>query len=141
MTSAPSLARPKFWRGQLYWAARWKLERYRRALAYARDRFDADTASRIIMECEDAAGCWPIETLDLAGAMEWALEKYEPHPELEDLAREACGRVAEKWSSTGDAAAPPRIGRSTWSRNMPSATESSFTRSRNNGQNRVVRQV
>jgi len=92
-----------------FWIAYWRLHdavrRYRRALAYALARLDADQANEIIYDCHAAAGWYPLETLSINSCLQTALDCYwQHHPELESLVRSACDRVASKWESNGHAA-------------------------------------
>lgn len=80
------------------------IRRYRVALAFARGRLDADLANEIIFDCQAAAGWFPLETLSVDGCLDTAFDcHWQPHPELENLVRSACDRVASKWSSDGHA--------------------------------------
>jgi hypothetical protein len=89
----------------LQYRARDKIRRYRLAIAYARQRIDADQANDIIYDCQAAAGWYPLETFSADGCLQTALDCYwQPHPELESLVQSACDRVASKWSSNGHAA-------------------------------------
>src|SRR5271169_5917137 len=88
----------------VHWRLRYKLRRYREAIAYARNRMDATQANDIIYNCHAAAGWYPLETLSVDGCLQTALDCYwEDHPELESLVQSACERVASKWESTGNA--------------------------------------
>lgn len=81
------------------------IDRYRLAIAYARNRIDPVQANAIIYDCQAAAGWFPLETFSVDSCLETALDcHWEPHPELENLVRSACDRVASKWSGNGFAA-------------------------------------
>ncbi len=82
-----------------------KFRRYREALAYARNRMDMTQANDIILNCQAAAGWYPLETFSVDSCLQTALDCYwEDHPELESLVQSACERVASKWESAGHAA-------------------------------------
>ena len=81
------------------------IQRYRLAIAYARNRIDPVQANEIIYDCQAAAGWFPLESLSVDRCLQTALDcHWEPHPELEGLVQSACDRVASKWSSDGHAA-------------------------------------
>ncbi len=82
-----------------------KIQRYRLAIAYARNRIDADQANDIIYDCQAVAGWYPLETFSVDDCLQTALDcHWQPHPELESLVQSACDRVAGKWSSDGHVA-------------------------------------
>lgn len=76
----------------------------RLALAWrlATDRltdFDYGAISEI---ARDVTGFYPLEGITLSCLVEDAKERWEDHPELERLCREAIYHVWRRWSSTGD---------------------------------------
>jgi hypothetical protein len=88
------------------WRLRNQFQRYREALAYARDRMNTTQVNDIIYNCQAAAGWYPLETFSVDSCLQTALDCYwQDHPELESLVQSACQRVASKWSSDGHAAA------------------------------------
>jgi hypothetical protein len=81
------------------------IQRYRLAIAYARNRMDCGQANDIIFDCQAAAGWFPLDTFSIDSCLQTALDcHWEPHPKLESLVQSACDRVASKWSSDGFAA-------------------------------------
>ena len=91
------------------WIVYWRLCdavcRYRRALAYALARLDADQANEIIYDCQAPAGWYPLETLSVDSCLQTARDVYwQDHPELESLVQSACARVSRKWEGSGHAA-------------------------------------
>lgn len=63
---------------------------------------DRDDANWIIHEIQETAGWFPIEELSIGSVIEQAEQYWQPHPAIPDLAAQACRRVWNKWSSTGD---------------------------------------
>lgn len=71
-------------------------------LRFIFDRTHPDDAYMLISAGEEASGCFYLESIDVEEVLENALEIYEPHPELENLAWRAARRVNYKWTSTGE---------------------------------------
>jgi hypothetical protein len=100
----------RFWR--LYYEAhrrfvivpRYTLQRYARALAYARGRLTPGQAQSMVYDIEHAAGWYHLVTLDVEYVMEQALERWQPHPELRALVDEACDYVGSKFEDHNDVA-------------------------------------
>lgn len=65
-------------------------------------RTQPDDAYMLITAGEEASGCFYLESVEVQDIIENALEVYEPHPELENLAWRAARRVNYKWTSSGD---------------------------------------
>src|SRR5258708_1113127 len=66
---------------------------------------DMTQANDIILNCQAAAGWYPLETFSVDSCLQTALDCYwEDHPELESLVQSACEGVASKWESAGHAA-------------------------------------
>jgi hypothetical protein len=65
-------------------------------------RTQPDDAYMLITTGEEASGCFYLESIEVQDIIENALDVYEPHPELENLAWRAARRVNHKWMSTGD---------------------------------------
>lgn len=82
---------------------KYRLARYRRALAYARDRLSADDAQQIFIDCEYSAGWFTLLTLTVEDTLEQAQEVYQDHPDLRRLILDGCARVGKKWEDHSDA--------------------------------------
>lgn len=80
-----------------------RLARYRRALAYARDRLSADDAQQMFIDCEYPAGWFTLLALTVEDTLEQALEVYDDHPDLRRLVADGCERVHKKWEDHSDA--------------------------------------
>lgn len=99
--------------GFVYWLAesrriagckvRHRLARWRRALAYARDRMTAEDASQIAYDCQEPAGRYPLATINVSDVLELARDCWGNNPDLPRLAADAVDRVASKWSGYPDA--------------------------------------
>lgn len=85
-----------------WWRVQRTASRVVRAWRYATDRMSEDDAQRITSDCRYLAGWHPLELLSVRSLLEVLAEKYEDHPELERLARDACDRVGDKWNGSGD---------------------------------------
>ena|ERR1700751_4909282 len=98
----------RFWR--LYYEAhrrlvlvpRYTLQRYGRALAYARGRLTPDQAQSMFYDVQHAAGWYSLNTLCADEVMQEALERWKPHPELAGLVDEACDYVGDKYEDCTD---------------------------------------
>jgi hypothetical protein len=84
-----------------YWTWRHRVKRWQRALAYAFDRMDADTARSIAYDCEMPAGWFPLVTLTTDDVLTDAQSVYQEHPALQNLCADAASYVAGKWNSPG----------------------------------------
>ena len=71
-------------------------------LRFIFNRTRSDDAYMLITAGEEASGCFYLESVEVQDIVENALDVYEPHPELENLAWRAVRRVNHKWTSTGD---------------------------------------
>lgn len=89
----------------IYWQCRSSIERAGRAYAYLMDQMGEDDATRMIVDCQPAAGWFALETLAVESVYDDAVDRWREHPGLLALCREAAQRVGEKWSSSGDVAA------------------------------------
>lgn len=79
-----------------------RLERWQRALAYARDRMSEEQARRIFSDCQHPAGWFPLMVLSADDVLEDARAFWNEHPDLPRLARDAADRVSQKWDDHGD---------------------------------------
>jgi hypothetical protein len=86
------------WRYRL----RYRGQRWKRAWSYARDHLSTDDAQQVLIDCEYAAGWFPLLTLTVEDTLEQALEVYEDHPTLRDFIAEGCARVGKKWEDHSD---------------------------------------
>jgi hypothetical protein len=84
-----------------YWTWRYRGQRLRRALSYACNRMDTETARRIAYDCEMPAGWFPLVTLTTDDVLTDAQSIYREHPALESLCADAASYVANKWNSPG----------------------------------------
>lgn len=79
------------------------MSRYWRALTYPLDRFSADDAQGIFIDCEYPAGWFTLLALTVEDTLEQALETYQDHPDLRRLIADGCERVHKKWEDHSDA--------------------------------------
>jgi len=86
------------------WNCRYHAKRWARAWRYGTGRLTEQDGHDMIYEIQQLVGWWPLETFDVEGVLEDALEIWKPHPELEALCRDAAASVANKWSGSGEAA-------------------------------------
>lgn len=87
-------------RWRLWWRAR--ARRLILAARYASGRLSVDDAQAIVCDCEPIAGWFPLLTLTVDDTIELALEEFAEHPELRNLAEEACTHVRRKWEAGSD---------------------------------------
>lgn len=80
------------------WRCRGKMIRLKRVVRYFLHRTTKEDANQFLYEMQDIAGIYALETFDVEGLMEEALERWEPHPDLLELAEDAASRVAHKWA-------------------------------------------
>jgi hypothetical protein len=80
-----------------------RLARYRRALAYGRDRLSTDDAQQMLIDCEYPADWFTLLILTVEDVLEQALETYDDHPDLRRLIADGCARVHRKWEDHSDA--------------------------------------
>jgi hypothetical protein len=78
------------------------LAQWRRAWRYAVDRLSADDAQRMMLDCRDPAGWYPLLVLTIEDTLEQAREDFADHPDLLRLIADGCVRVADKWESFND---------------------------------------
>jgi len=80
--------------------ARYRTTTARAGLAwrYFRRTMTAEDAYSLAYDCQEVAGDWALASFDLQSTIEEARERWEDHPELPRLCRDACERVASKWS-------------------------------------------
>jgi len=81
---------------------RYKWQRLRRALLYARGRLSQDDAQDLLLDCCTPAGWHPLLILSVEDTLEEALEEYEDHPALRSIISQACMHVAQKWEDNSD---------------------------------------
>jgi hypothetical protein len=80
---------------------RYRLARFGLALRYARNRLQPGDASVLLQEMEDEVGWYCLEPLDAERVRESALCRWQPHPDLDELVREACRYVSANWDCSG----------------------------------------
>jgi hypothetical protein len=87
-----------------HWRYRAKAQRERltRTWGYFRGRMSADDAQRIMLDCRDPAGWYPLLVLTVEDTLEQAAETFRDHPELPRLIADGCARVADKWEAYND---------------------------------------
>jgi hypothetical protein len=78
------------------------LRRLARAWGYFTGRLGADDAQRIMLDCEPAAGRYPLLILAVEDTLQEAREIFADHPELPRLIAGGCAGVAHKWESHND---------------------------------------
>jgi hypothetical protein len=81
---------------------RTRLAQWRRAWRYAIDRLSADDAQRMMLDCRDPAGWYPLLVLTVEDTLEQARENLADHADLPRLIADGCARVADKWESYND---------------------------------------
>lgn len=81
---------------------RYRAARLSRAWAYFRGNLNADDAQRIMLDCEYAAGWYPLLVLTVEDTLEQAREIFADHPDLPRLINDGCARVGDKWESYND---------------------------------------
>lgn len=81
---------------------RTRLAQWRRGWRYAIDRLSADDAQRMMLDCRDSAGWYPLLVLTAEDTLEQAREDLADHPDLPRLTADGCARVADKWESYND---------------------------------------
>jgi hypothetical protein len=87
----------------LYWRCRHRLNRVRRAAAYAAGTLSASQAQEIIEDCELDAQSFALMTLAADHVMDMAIETYgDKAVLLKPYLRDACGYVASKWDMSSD---------------------------------------
>ncbi len=91
-------SRAAWWR----YCCRARFERLGRAWRYACGSLSADDAQRIMMDCRDPAGWYPLLTLTVEDTLEQASDDIADHPDLRRLIADGCARVGYKWEAHGD---------------------------------------
>jgi hypothetical protein len=79
-----------------------QLKRLTRAWGYFSGRMSADDAQRIMLDCRDSAGWYPLLVLTVEDTLEQATGTFVDHPELPRLIADGCARVGDKWESYND---------------------------------------
>lgn len=79
-----------------------RLSQWQRAWRYAVDRLSADDAQRMMLDCRDSAGWYPLLVLTVEDTLGQAREDLADHPDLPRLIADGCARVADKWESYND---------------------------------------
>ncbi|KUL94304.1 hypothetical protein DK26_14905 [Bosea sp. WAO] len=77
---------------------RYRLERYGRALRYARSAMTADDAHQFIYEAEYRAGHYSLAAFTVAEVMDAAAERWGNVPGMQRWAVDAAARVSGKWN-------------------------------------------
>lgn len=77
---------------------RYRLERYGRALRYARNAMTADDARQFIYEAEHKAGQYSLAAFTVAEVMDAAAERWGDVPGMQQWAADAAARVSSKWN-------------------------------------------
>ncbi len=80
----------------------YRVARLCRAWAYFHGNLNADDAQRIMLDCEYAAGWYPLLVLTVEDTLEQAREIFADHPDLRRLTNDGCARVGDKWESYND---------------------------------------
>lgn len=83
------------------WRMTSRLDHIRRAWRYLCGTMTGDDAYRIMRDCYDTAGSYPLETLDVSSLIDYATDQWQDHPALPDLCQQAAERVYGKWTSDG----------------------------------------
>jgi phage tail sheath protein FI len=78
------------------------LKRLARAWGYFTGRLGEDDAQRIMLDCRNAAGWYPLLILTVEDTLQEARETFVDHPELPRLIADGCAGVAHKWESHND---------------------------------------
>ncbi len=87
----------------LRWRIRHRLQRAKRAFAYAAGTLSAGQAQDIIADCEFVAGCFSLMLLTSQDIMDMAIAEYGDRAHaLKDYLPGACAHVAGKWECYGD---------------------------------------
>lgn len=77
---------------------RYRLERYGRALRYARSAMTTDDAHQFIYEAEHKAGHYSLAAFTVAEVMDAAAEQWGNVPGMQQWAADAAARVSGKWN-------------------------------------------
>lgn len=89
------------WLARRYRNLRWRyserMKRVRLAYRYATDRLTEDDAYDMSRAAMRVSGCYPLAEFNVSDTLERAREQYGDDPALEDLVRDACDRVWNKW--------------------------------------------
>jgi hypothetical protein len=90
------------WLMRRYLNLRWRyaerMKRIRLAYHYATNKLTEDDAYDLSRACMRVHGVYPLVEFCVEDTLNRAREKYGDVPELEELVRDACGRVWNKWS-------------------------------------------
>lgn len=85
------------------WRIRPRLQRCRRALAYAMGRLSPDDAQWLLIDCQPIAGWYPLTTLCEGDVFGLAADRYgDAADALAPYIPAACERVAGKWETPCD---------------------------------------
>lgn len=87
-----------FWK----YRAHERAKRLHRACRYMAGTMSQDDAQWMIMDCESAAGWYPLMILSVDDVLERAREVFVDHPALHEFVTEGCVRVRRKWECYGD---------------------------------------
>jgi hypothetical protein len=81
----------------LRWRYSERMKRVRLAYRYATDRLTEDDAYDMSRAAMRVSGRYPLAEFNVSDTLERAREKYGDEPALEELVRDACDRVWNKW--------------------------------------------
>jgi hypothetical protein len=82
---------------------RYSYQRLHRAFAYASGRLSPGEAQTILIECQDYAGWYPLNTLCVEDLLSHAACLHGDNAQLlTPYLRDACERVSRKWDSGDD---------------------------------------
>lgn len=85
------------------YVARHRLEKLRIGLRYGLGLpLTESEASTLHYDAEGLAHMAVLASIDITGTMATALDRFEPHPDLEGYIAEGIDRVRSKWSGNGD---------------------------------------
>jgi hypothetical protein len=89
------------WLARRYWRLRWewseRFKRWRLAYRFASRQLTEDEAFDISRAAMSVHGCYPLAELSVESTLERVRERYGDDPAFEDLVRDACARVWNKW--------------------------------------------
>lgn len=79
-----------------------RLAQWRRTWRYANNRLCVDDAQRMMLDCRNPAGWYPLLVLTVEDTLEQARDDLADHPDLPRLIADGCARVGDKWESYND---------------------------------------
>ncbi|MGD9920468.1 MAG: hypothetical protein AB7V13_03335 [Pseudorhodoplanes sp.] len=92
----------QLWTRDHRYRTRCRLAQWQRAWRYAVDRLSTNDAQRMMLDCRNPAGWYPLLVLTVEDTLEQAREDIVDNPELPRLIADGCARVADKWESYND---------------------------------------